>query len=599
MGNFKLIQQKLEQFIRRFYVNELLKGIILFFAIGLLYLLFTLFLEYVLWLGTTARTVLFWLFIVVEVGLFARFIMIPLTKLFKLQKGIDHKSASKIIGSHFPEVNDKLLNVLQLNENTQQSELLLASIEQKSAELSPVPFKLAINFKHNLKYLKYAAIPVLIVLASYVSGKISWFSDSYERVVNYKTAYEPPAPFQFFVLNENLNAVEGEKFKLQVRTTGEVVPEQVEILYNDEVYVLQNKAAGEFEYEFSKPISDITFRLKSNEVISKPYTLSITSAPIVTGFEMVLDYPAYTGKRDETLKSTGNAIIPQGTQVTWLVNTKATDAVKLYARDTTQLEATNAGFKTSKRLTEDFNYAISTSNKHLMDYESLAFSIDVVKDEYPQISVKHEVDSLDQQTLYFYGQLTDDYALTKLQMVYYPVEDESLKQVLPIAVKNSNYDEFFAAFPSQLQLQEGVSYELYFQVFDNDGVNGNKSSKSRTFGFRKLTKSEQESQQLQQQNETIQDLNNSLEKFDQQERELEQLSKTQKEKDQLNFNDKKKLENFLKRQQQQEEMMKQFNEQMQKNLEEFQEENKEDNFKEDLQERLKENEEQLQKDEEL
>ena len=121
MGNFKTIQTKLEQFIKRFYLNELLKGTILFFAFGLLYFLFTLFIEYMLWLNTTARSVLFWVFVLVETVLFSRFIAFPLAKLFKLQKGIDNETASKIIGNHFPEVSDKLLNVLQLNENSKKS----------------------------------------------------------------------------------------------------------------------------------------------------------------------------------------------------------------------------------------------------------------------------------------------------------------------------------------------------------------------------------------------------------------------------------------------------------------------------------------------
>ena len=219
MGNFKIIQSKLEEFTRRFYINELLKGAILFFSIGLLYFMATVFIEYVLWLNTTVRSILFWLFILVELALFLKFIAIPLAKLFKLQKGINYETASNIIGNHFPNVNDKLLNVLQLKENKQESELLLASINQKSAELTPIPFKLAINFKRNTKYLKYAAIPIAIILLSYISGKIDWFSDGYERVVNYKTAYEPPAPFSFFVINESLKAVQCENFKIQVKNT--------------------------------------------------------------------------------------------------------------------------------------------------------------------------------------------------------------------------------------------------------------------------------------------------------------------------------------------------------------------------------------------
>ena len=124
MSNFETIQQKLEAFIKKYYTNELIRGVILFAAIGLLYFLFTLFIEYVLWLNPTARTILFWLFIVVELALFAKFIALPLFKLFKLQRGLDYLDASKIIGQHFSEVNDKLINVLQLQKESDQSELL-------------------------------------------------------------------------------------------------------------------------------------------------------------------------------------------------------------------------------------------------------------------------------------------------------------------------------------------------------------------------------------------------------------------------------------------------------------------------------------------
>src|SRR5690606_4567100 len=296
MNQFHIIEEKLEAFIRRYYTNELLKGAILFFAIGLLYFLFTLFIEYVLWLNITARTILFWVFILVELALLSKFIFLPLSKLFKLQKGINYEEASIIIGKHFTEVNDKLLNVLQLHKEPTQSELLLASIEQKSIELKPVPFKTAINFNKNVSYLKYAAIPVLILFFTFVFGKLNWFSDSFERVVNYKTAYEPPAPFQFFVVNTDLNALENTDFKLIVKTAGDVSPESAQIVYNNETYFLQQKAIGEFEYVFTALKQPVEFQLTANGVTSKPYTVDVVAVPTLLGFNMVLEYPKYINK---------------------------------------------------------------------------------------------------------------------------------------------------------------------------------------------------------------------------------------------------------------------------------------------------------------
>ncbi len=601
MDNFKKIQEKLERFIRRYHCNELLKGGILFFAIGVLYFLFTLFIEHFLWLDTTARTILFWAFVLVELALLTKFVAMPLAKLFRLKKGIDYQDAAKIIGKHFPEVDDKLLNVVQLKNNGAQSELLLASIDQKSIELTPVPFKLAVNFKQNLAYLKYAVIPVVILLLVYATGNFSLFSDSYDRVVHYKTAYQPPAPFQFFIVNEELKAIEGKDFKLLVRTVGDVVPESAQITYNDETYFLQQTASGEFEYLFSQPQEAITFNVFANDVSSNPYQLELVNVPSILGFEMGLDYPNYTKRRDETLKSTGNAVIPEGTKVTWKLRTKSTDKVLLLASDTTNFvnEGSNS-FNAAKQLFADYNYTLSTSNADLKEYENLSFSIDVIKDELPELNVQMKVDSLDLQTLYFYGQASDDYGLNRLQLVYYPMENEKVRNIRTIPIVRSNVLDFVATFPDDLNIEPGISYRLYFQIFDNDGVNGNKSVKSTVFNYRKRTDDEEKEKQLEQQSETIEDLNKSLKKFREQEKRLEELTKTGREKKSLNFNDKKKLASFFKRQHQQDEMMKNFNKKFKDNLEEFENNTKEeDTYKEDLKRRLEENENQLEKDEKL
>ncbi|MCT4630814.1 DUF4175 family protein, partial [Winogradskyella sp.] len=488
----------------------------------------------------------------------------------------------------------------QLNQSPTQSDLLIASIEQKSQELQPIPFKSAINFKSNTKYLKYAAIPIVILLLSYATGKINWFSDSYERVVNYKTAYEPPAPFQFFVLNESLQAIEGKDFKLNVSTAGDVIPENAQIQFNGQSYYLQQLAPGEFQYTFNLPKDNIEFTLSANDVNSKPYELEVVNTPNLVNFEMVLDYPSYTRKQDEVLKSTGSAVIPEGTKVTWKALTKSTNEVNIYANDTLPFKQNEEGkFEATKRLYRNYNYSISTSNDKLKDYENLAYSISVVKDLNPELSIKVQKDSIDLQSLYFYGQASDDFGLTKLNLVYYPVDDETNKVVHPISISKSNFSEFVSAFPNQFNLEEGISYQLYFEVFDNDALHNYKRTMSSVFNYRKRTQEEEEQKQLQEQNQTIKDIGKTFEKLQEQDKKLEEFSKTQKEKQELNFNDKKKFEDFLKRQKQQEQLMKNFNKKLQDNLEEFQEEKKEDQFKEDLKERLKENEEQLKKDEKL
>ncbi len=600
MDNFNFIKDKLEKFIKKYYVNELIKGVILFFAIGVLYFLITLLIENFLWLDRLGRTVLFWLFIVVEASLFIKFIAIPVAKLLKLAKGIHYIKASGIIGNHFPEVSDKLLNLLQLSENDNSSSLLLASIEQKSNELTPIPFKLAINFKNNIKYLKYAAIPVAFFLVLFIFNKTSWISDSYERVVNYKIAYEPPAPFQFFIVNKDLNAFESKDFVLKIRTAGDILPDNATITYNDEIYFLKNTGAGAFEYVFIQPKESIEFTIEANDVRSVPHVLSVVPIPALLDFEMKLDFPSYTNKKDETLKSSGNATIPEGTKVSWLVNTRNTKKVELKTKDTVvSLLQNGAKFSYEKRVYSNWDYEITTSNQNVNNYDNLAFNLNVIKDQYPELNLRSEKDTVDNQTMYFFGRISDDYGLSKLRLVYYDVEKAEEKKIKNLRISKTTFDEFIETFPGDINLLNGINYEFYFEVFDNDAIHKYKSTKSQLFNFRKLTDKETEEKLLQRQNETISGLNKSLGKFKKQEEELKSLSKLQKEKKQLDFNDKKKLEDFLNRQKEQEKMMQDFSKKLKDNLNQFKKEEENEPFKDALKLRLERNEERLKKNEKL
>src|SRR5690606_5048023 len=178
--------------------------------------------------------------------------------------------------------------------------------------------------------------------------------------------------------------------------------------------------------------------------------------------------------------------------------------------------------------------------------------------------------------------------------------DEKQAKTQPLPLNKTNFDQFTYTFPGNLSLDEGVSYEYYFEVFDNDAIHNYKSSKSGIYSFRKFTKSELEDEQLQNQQNAIKGLDKSLEDLKDRKQTLEELSRTQKEKNQLNYNDKKKLENFIQRQQKQEEMMKNSSNEMKAQVENCEPENAETEPVEgELDERVDANAAQLEKNEKL
>jgi len=226
------------------------------------------------------------------------------------------------------------------------------------------------------------------------------------------------------------------------------------------------------------------------------------------------------------IKGTGNAVLPEGTRVTWRMNTLATQKVEwLDAAAKYSFAKQDNQFLLTKNIIQNTDYQIVTSNSKVQNYEKLNYQISVVKDQFPTISVGNAPDSLKIEKNYVLGQVSDDYGLSKLQVVYYPKDKPNLVKRGIIAVKRDVYDQFVFAFPSNLPVEQGVSYEYYFEIFDNDALHNFKSTKSPVFSNRIATESEKEDQMLQQQNDNINSLEKSLKTQDKQLNEMEKLQK--------------------------------------------------------------------------
>ena len=591
MNGIKKITDKLHQFTRKYYVNELIRGGLLFFSFGFFYLLCTLFLEHFLWLKPTARTFLFLVFVLVEVFLFWRFIIVPVFKLIGLQKGITPEKCSNIIGRFFPEVKDKLLNTLQLKEQGDHSDLLLASINQKSEELLLIPFVKAVNFSKNLKYLKYAILPVVIFLITLLSGNNNLLKESLDRVVHHRTAYTPPAPFYFRLTNKSLQVVQGSDITIYIETLGSVLPAEVKIKFDKQEYFLQNNGLGNFSFTFSNVQKPMPFFLEANKVQSTRHHLTIINTPTINNIILKLEYPSYVGKKNETIPNSGNLIVPEGTKITWNVLGNQTQEVA-FIENTDRALFNKLGennFQFTKQIKNSFTYQVTSSNQNLKDYERLQFSIGVVKDNFPKILMQSNNNESSKTSTQFFGQVSDDYGLSKLQIVYYEESNPQDQKVCAIGITKADIQTFFYLFPDSLSVNKGVNYELFFEVYDNDMVNGNKKAKSTIFKYREKTNEELNQELLDAQRSTINNMDRAILNQQKQQRGIEKLQEGLQKNKKFNWSDKKKVDDFLKRQKQYKEMMRLQTKKLQETLKESEEEDKTlQEKKEELQKRIDE-----------
>ena len=202
-----VLKDKIESFIKKFYLNRLIQGALIGSVILIASFLIFNGIEYFSWSSAKVRLILFislaFIFSIITIFYF----IIPIINLIRFRKKMSDKEAAVLIGNHFPDIKDKLLNTLQLAEDVNinsENELLLATIEQRTKNLQPIKFSDAVNLKENYKYLKIFGLAFIILIAL-----IIFFPDfsqkPVERIINYDKIYEKPLPFKVELQAEKID----------------------------------------------------------------------------------------------------------------------------------------------------------------------------------------------------------------------------------------------------------------------------------------------------------------------------------------------------------------------------------------------------------
>lgn len=568
------ILSALDAFIRKYYKNLLIRGTL--YAVGIVVTLFlvAVLLEHWGWLSTAVRACIFWFGVVAVATVVGLFVVRPLLKMNGLGKRIDNAEAAKIIGRHFPEVSDKLLNLLQLNSQLSNfnSQLLQAAIEQKTSQLRPVPILDAIDLKGNRRYLKYALPPIAVLVVLLLAAPSSVIEPS-KRIVNYQTIYERPAPFSFLILNKSLSVMQGEDFKLEITTEGEARPSEVYIDIDGRRYRM--KADGEvFSYMFKQLQRSHTLSFDGGGVSSKEYRLEVMPNPTVVSFRMLLSYPAYTGRQSETVVNLGDAAVPEGTKVRWLFQTQDADSLFFGLVDGKWSVVSgvdgNGRVEMSRSIMQNIDYTFFVKNNATVS-DTLRYSISSIKDAVPMILVEEAVDSVYPDRHIFRGRIKDDYGFSRLVFTHKTTNSQdttrnSLREAELAVEKGNTSQEFYFTFnTAEIELVSGDELEYYFEVSDNDGIHGPKTARSQVFEVKIPTEEELDKMLEQSSSEVRQSADAQMGELQKLQEEINEMMRRLVDKKELNWQDKKDLEEIAKKQKQVKEMMQQMQQQIQEN----------------------------------
>lgn len=580
-SSFPLLIQKLDAFIHKYYKNELIKGAI--YSVALLVMAFLLIAvgEYYAYFSSILRTTIFYFFIAGSAFILSWYIARPLFKLYHLQKGLSYQEAAVIIGEHFSNVKDKLLNTLQMQQASQVSndELLQASIDQRIQELKPIPFSAVIRLGENIRYLKYAALPLLLLLVI-AAFRPAIITESTTRLVKHGQTFEKPAPFSIKIVNKKLEAFQQQDYQLELKLDGDEIPENIFLEIDDKRFQLQKTSTISFLYLFKNLNRSLNFRFWADGYYTKSYTLAVIPNPQVLNFTVDLMYPSYLHKAKETLNNTGDLNIPEGTKVSWHFNTSQAEMLRLIWPDTSYQIAANtnrASFYT--RMLQSSAYQIVAANKFTPGKDTMKYQVIVNADNAPSIQAEQQQDSIYRNRFYFKGLAKDDYGFSRLSFNYKKIKSEELAttsekpavqkivaQVLPIRF-SSTQESFFHFWDwNTINLEAGEQVEYYFEVWDNDGVNGPKAARTQLFVYKAPSAAEIAAERNKENAATKSDIKDALAQAKQLQKEANELNQKLLEKKAPDWSDKQKIKDLINKQQN-----------LQNKLEEIAKENKTNN----------------------
>lgn len=549
--------EKVERFARKFYVNRLIQGVLIGAALWIVFYLLVNTLEYFSWFSSKVRFALFIVLLLGSALVFVFYFLIPLINLIRFRKKMSVEQAALLIGKFFPDIKDKLLNTIQLSDSLSDdahNELLLATIEQRTGQLSPIRFSDAVDLKGNLKYL-WVFLALLLVLLALVIFLPKFAVQPTQRIMHYEQEFEKPLPYRVTLSAEAIETNQGSDVPFSILVEGERIPDAFYVKSSQGQQLLKKESVNEFSYTFKNLFHDLSFQVIGGEYVSSPISITVHPNPALLSYQCKVNYPAYIHRAPEVFDGKTRLMVPQGSKLDYHFSLRDCDSAFVRADSVTlplPLQNGDASYQqvASSSTLFDFYCRNAWSDR----FDPLRFTIDVLPDAYPDIRVESFDENLSTK-VYYSGLIADDYGFTKLTFNCRVKQPQERKVVLPVTFdKSQSRTSFFYHFDmDSLGILPGQDMEVYFEVWDNDGFHGPKSKRSETFTYYKPSLAALDSVADEAENDITRRLEEHSEEASKLKDDLQKLLEELTSKKDLDWSDKEKIKELMQKQAEMEE----------------------------------------------
>jgi hypothetical protein len=564
---------------RRQLSVDLQTGLLTFFTVLTLCVISGSLVELTFRLDRSGRTALFFVLTGVTGVLFLWHIGRPLLRTFGILGSEDDFSLAKRVGSRFPQIHDRVLNLLQLHQEMRTGkslyspELVDASFQDLAGNIRGVDFTSAVD-DSVIKRLARIFGATMIGAAVLVIASPSQFSYALFRITHFGTDFSSPSEFTFIISPGNSEVIKGQPVQIAVRVQSSILNfittrQPLNLLWRlegtrtFESAELHADSTGIFKTSLQSIRGSTEYYARFSSTESDHYRLSVVDRPVFRSFQVRLEYPAYTKLPPKIQEEfIGDVTALAGTRVT-LTGIASKDLregkIVFGTGKPLSLTTSNLKFSTSFRLEVETDYHIEiTDAENLANVDPVHYQLKIIPDEAPTIAILQpgrNIDIAGDQFLRLVMQAKDDFGLSSIRIGYRLI--------------HSRYEKPWDSYRfTQIPLPSGVSTDLelpytwdlgplhlapedvveYFaEAFDNDVVRGPKSARSQLYLIR-LPSTEEVFAELDKGHETsIDDLKQSLQDAKQLKDKIESINQDIKKNKEMDWQQQKKLEEMSKK----------------------------------------------------
>jgi hypothetical protein len=592
--NQQALDHQLQDFRKKYYLDKIIRGSLILLLLVSSMLFVALVSEGLFGFSAATRTGMVFGLAAIFIGVLGYMVIWPALQWSRLTKGINEYDIAGMVQSHFPNINDKLVNLLQLRSASTNS-LAYAAIDKKAVDILPTRLSSAINFNVNLRYLWYLLLPLGLFLVTYLADP-NLLGSSADRLRNYNQEFVPPPPFEINLAGLPDEVVAGEAIPLSVVVSGDELPAELFVFIRNDGeaeaqfidYSMEQLSPTEFQYTLSDVKQDFSLYIGNPEVRSEIYSVAVLKRPFIKNFQVAIRYPAYTGMAPEQLEANvGDFKVLKGSSVTWELEPQGNvSAVQFLPKggEAVAFQPSEDGsrYRITQRLMQDMEYTLLLqSPENISNADTVRYRVNVMQDRYPSLYVYSPnndflVDLDPNMPLDL--EIADDYGFTKMALFYRFTQSGGTSEVtetyqrypLNISKQTLLQPLTYNVDLTSLGLSEGDELEYYLKVWDNDAISGPKASTSATYRVVYPTL-DAKYDEITAEQDAVEDELEKLKKTSESLKEAyERMQKKLLDQKQLSFDDKREVERMMKEHQKMLEQLKQTQQEFEKTKEKLQ-----------------------------